>query len=231
MAIHTEHKVTQVYRNMWKEMWFRWAMILYVILLSAIVLYSGIKTHYHTKTLHKADARIESVSGIDIEANQTDACKRCVNTDVIVRPGIGIDVNENQTQFPSGITTPCYTSNSDGYYLTKPTTLQILGTSTLPKTEIFGNLSFSEPAGFHIPQYTQNCTTNLTPSTCLPFDTDFCDETQSPGSIYIHRRINMGVGTNLTLYSFCACILNIDLPNPIAESTPFCTEPFTPLTI
>lgn len=229
MAESTQRKAKQVYQNLWKEMWFRWFMILYVVILSGIIIYAGVEVHYHSKTLSKVTTRIQSVSGINIEANQTDACKRCLNNDVIVRSGIGIEVSPNLTQFPTGITTPCYTSNTDNYYITEPTTLQISSGAPFPKTKILGNLTFSEKVGFHIPQYTQDCSLSLSPATCLPFDTVFCDEANSQGSIYIHRRVDMGTGLDETLYSFCTCILNINLPDPVAASTTFCTEPFKTL--
>lgn len=228
MASYSTDRVHEVYMKKWEEAWFRWFMVVYVLGLSILIICAGIQVHRHGSKLSIVNSRFESVQHINIEANQTDDCKRCIDNDLILRSGIGMVVDPNTTQFPTGITTPCYTSGKDGFSITQPTDLQIVPPSGFPKIPILGNLTIAYPTGFHIPSYSQDCSLSMSQSECLPLDTAFCSETGSPGSIYIHRRSNMGSGLDTTLINLCMCISNIEpAPIPVAASTLFCTQPFT----
>ncbi len=223
-------RVKQVYDNLLKSLWFQWGGILYFCTLTVLILYAGIQVHNHSKSLDRVGDKFTFVSGIDIEANQTNACKRCVSNDVIVNPGIHMEVDQNTTQFTGGIKTPCYTSGTSDLDVTQPTRVQINGSFPITTAPMLGNLSVTVANGLNIPSYVQNCTNLANPSVCLPMDTTFCDESNSPGSIYIHRRINMGASNTTTLTHYCNCILDTDAtPMSVPKSALFCTEPLATL--
>lgn len=229
MASRNPDYTSQLYDKLLNDLWFQGFLLLYVGTLSVFILYAGIEVSKQHDSLSRVEGRFVFADGINIEANQSNACKQCSNNNVIVSSGVSMFVDPATTQFTGGLLTPCLSVTSDSAEITRTTNFIVTGASDPQSVPMRGNLTVSPATGLVVPQYVQNCTTSSDPTTCLPFNTTFCDETDSAGSIYIHRRINMGAGQTTNLTHYCACILTPVVPGPGNATALYCTEPFGPL--
>lgn len=216
----------ELYTQLQNNLWFQGFLVIYVCLLSVFILYAGVEVQKQHDSLNKVEGRFVFADSINIEANQSNACKQCINNNVVVASGVSMFVDPATTQFSNGVINPCLNVAPDDVEVTRTANFIVAGASPFESVPMRGNVTISSATGLVIPQFVQNCSTSSDPTVCLPFNTTFCDETDSAGVIYIHRRINMGAGQTSNLTHYCACILTPVVPGPGNTTALYCTEPF-----